>query len=182
MMIMTDLSNRTILMVVAPLNFRDEELFVPKEFFEKNGAKVVIASEKRGTVNGMLGGTASADLSVSEVNSGDYDAVIFVGGSGVDSHRLYENSSYLKVAMDADSAGRIVGAICLGPMILAGAGLLSGRKASVFMSGAPYIEEKGATHTGASVTRDGRIITAAGTHSIDEFEEAIADALKRTIT
>ena len=111
MMIMTDLSNRTILMVIAPSGFRDEELFVPEEFFEKNGAEVVIASDRKGTARGMLGRTASVDLSVSEVDISDYDAVVFVGGSGVESHKLYENEAYLKLAADADSSGKVIGAI-----------------------------------------------------------------------
>ena len=37
-----------ILMVTAPKNFRDEELFIPKEKFENAGHEVVIASNKVG--------------------------------------------------------------------------------------------------------------------------------------
>ena len=108
---MIDLSNKTILMVIAPSDFRDEELFVPKDFFEKNGAEVVIASENKRTAKGMLGRTASVDLSVSDVDTSDYDAIIFVGGSGVESHKLYENEAYLKLAADASSSGKVIGAI-----------------------------------------------------------------------
>jgi len=174
MMIMTDLSNRTILMVIAPSGFRDEELFVPEEFFEKNGAEVVIASDRKGTARGMLGRTASVDLSVSEVDISDYDAVVFVGGSGVESHKLYENEAYLKLAADADSSG---GAICLGPMVPASAGILSGKDATVFESGISFITGKGANYTGAGVTRDGRIVTGEGPHAAEEFARAVAGEL-----
>lgn len=174
---MKNLSNKTILMVIAPSNFRDEELFVPKGLFEKNGATVVIASKNTGTAKGMLGGTASVDISVSAVDVNDYDAVVFIGGSGVDSHRLYEDQGYLKLAADADAAGKIIGAICLGPMIPAGAGLLSGRNVTVFISGVSYIEEKGANYTGAPVTMDGGIITAEGPNAAEEFAQMITEAL-----
>ncbi|HDJ37986.1 MAG TPA: hypothetical protein ENF24_02190 [Methanosarcinales archaeon] len=177
MMIMTDLSNRTILMVIAPSGFRDEELFVPEEFFEKNGAEVVIASDRKGTARGMLGGTASVDLSVSEVDISDYDAVVFVGGSGVESHKLYENEAYLKLAADADSSGKVIGAICLGPMVPAGAGILSGKNATIFESGTSYITRKGANYTGAGVTRDGRIVTGEGPAMAEEFARTVAGAL-----
>ena len=174
---MADLSNKTILMVIAPSDFRDEELFVPKDFFEKNGAEVVIASEKKGTAKGMLGGTVSVDLSVSEVDISDYDAVVFVGGSGVESHKLYEDGAYLKLAADADSSGKVIGAICLGPMVPAGAGILSGKDATVFESGTSYITGKGANYTGAGVTRDGRIVTGEGPHAAEEFARMVAEAL-----
>ena len=174
---MADLSNKTILMVIAPSDFRDEELFVPKDFFEKSGAEVVIASEKKGTARGMLGRTASVDLSASEVDISDYDAVVFVGGSGVESHKLYENEAYLKLAADADSSGKVIGAICLGPMVPAGAGILSGKNATVFESGTSYITGKGANYTGAEVTMDGRIITGEGPHAAEEFARTVAEVL-----
>ncbi len=174
---MTDLSNKTILMVIAPSDFRDEELFVPKEFFEKTGAEVVIASENKGIAKGMLGGTAPVDLSVSEVDINDYDAVVFVGGSGVESHKLYENDAYLKLAADADSSGKVIGAICLGPMVPAAAGVLSGKNATVFETGASYITGKGANYTGAEVTRTGRIVTGEGPNAVEEFARAVAEAL-----
>ena len=174
---MIDLSNKTILMVIAPSDFRDEELFVPKDFFEKNGAEVVIASDKKGTAKGMLGGTAPVDLSVSEVVISDYDAVVFVGGTGVDAHKLYEDEAYLKLATDADSSGKVIGAICLGPMVPASAGILSGKDATVFESGISHITVKGANYTGAEVTRDGRIVTGEGPHAAEEFARMVAGAL-----
>jgi len=174
---MIDLSNKTILMVIAPSDFRDEELFVPKEFFEENGAEVVIASDRKGTARGMLGRTAPVDLSVSNVVISDYDAVVFVGGTGVESHKLYENEAYLKLATDASSSGKVIGAICLGPMVPAAAGILSGKNATVFESGAAYITGKGANYTGAEVTRDGRIITGEGPHAAEEFARTVAGAL-----
>ncbi|HDN64706.1 MAG TPA: DJ-1 family protein [Methanosarcinales archaeon] len=174
---MIDMSNKTILMVIAPSDFRDEELFVPKEFFEKNGAEVVIASEKKGTANGMLGGTASIDLSISDADTSDYDAVVFVGGTGIESHKLYENEIYLKLATDAENSKKIIGAICLGPMVPAGAGVLSGKNATVSESGTSYITGKGARYTGAEVTRDGRIITGVGPHAAEEFARTVSKAL-----
>jgi protease I len=172
------MTDKTILMVVAPFNFRDEELFVPKEFFEKNGIKVVVASKEEGIANGMLGGSINVDVRVSDADASDYDAVVFVGGSGVDSQMLYDDPGYLKLAKDTDDAGKLVCAICLGPMIPANAGLLSGRNATVFISGVSYIEEKGANYTGAPVTRDGRIITAEGPNAAKEFAETITKALE----
>ncbi len=175
---MTDLTDKTILMVVAPLNFRDEELFIPKEFFEKNGINVVSASRDVGIAIGMFGGSINVDIRVSDAVASDYDAVVFVGGSGVDSQMLYDDPGYLKLANDANDADKLVCAICLGPMIPANAGLLSGRSVTVFSSGVSYIEEKGAKYTGAPVTRDGRMITGEGPDAAEEFAKTIVKALE----
>ena len=175
---MTNLTDKTILMVVAPLNFRDEELFVPKEFFEKTGINVVIASRDAGVATGMLGGSINVDIRVSDADASNYDAVVFVGGSGIDSQVLYEDPGYLKLAKGANDADKLVCAICLGSMIPANAGLLSGRNATVFISGVSYIEERGAKYTGAPVTRDGRIITGEGPGAAEEFAETIVKALE----
>ena len=105
---MTDLTDKTILMVVAPLNFRDEELFVPKEFFEKKGINVIVASRDGGVATGMLGGSINVDIRVSDADASNYDAVVFVGGSGIDSQVLYEDPGYLKLAKDANDADKLV--------------------------------------------------------------------------
>lgn len=73
-----------ILMVTAPNNFRDEELFIPKEKFENAGHEVVIASNKVGVCKGTLGGEISSDMLLKDVNVDDFQAVVFVGGTGSD--------------------------------------------------------------------------------------------------
>ncbi len=62
-------------------------------------------------------------------------------------------------------------------MVPAGAGIMSGKNATVFESGRSYIIGKGANYTGAEVTRDGRIITGEGPHAAEEFARTVAGAL-----
>ena len=71
------------LMIIAPERFRDEELFVTKEELEKAGHKTVIASICKGICPGSRGGFATATLTLAEVQTEDYDAVVFVGGAAV---------------------------------------------------------------------------------------------------
>ena len=71
-----------ILFIVAPENFRDEELFVPQEIFEKQDITTTVASREAGTCHGKLGGEAEAVIGLNQVNVEDFDAVIFVGGPG----------------------------------------------------------------------------------------------------
>ncbi|MBK9942349.1 MAG: DJ-1/PfpI family protein [Kouleothrix sp.] len=59
--------------------------------------------------------------------------------------------------MDRDR--KEVAAICLAPVILANAGILKGRKATVAGTEATTLERQGAQHTGPGVTVDGNLVT-----------------------
>ena len=97
--------SKKILMIIAPRNYRDEELQHPKEVFEQNGYEVIIASKGVNEANGSLGGTTSVNIDISEVNASDYDVVIFVGGSG--SSIYFNDKAAHKIVKDAVSAGNV---------------------------------------------------------------------------
>jgi protease I len=169
-------NEKKILMVIAPSNFRDEELFNTKEELEKAGFSVSIASRSPGEIQGMLGGKATAETALSEVNPAEYAGVVFVGGSGASAY--FGDATAQELAKKAHSLGRVVAAICIAPSILANAGLLEGKKATAFPSERANLEEKGAAFTGEPVTIDGRIITASGPQAAREFGRAIAKAME----
>ena len=62
-----------ILMIIARRDFRDEELFQPRQIFLKQGAQVRVASSSMKEAQGMLIADAKPDK---------FDAIIFVGGVG----------------------------------------------------------------------------------------------------
>ncbi len=168
-------SKGKILMVIAPDKFRDEELLVPKRIFEQNGYKVVVASRERKECVGMLGTRVIPDITIDQINPDDYIAVILVGGIGARSYFSDRQlQSLLQVFYKQD---KIVAAICLAPVVLANAGLLEGKRATVWQSEARTISEKGARYTGEAVTQDGRIVTAAGPFAAEQFAMQILKEL-----
>lgn len=169
-------SGKKVLMVIAPGNFRDEELFLTKTALEESGIKVSVASRSKGVFTGSKGGKAEAMLAISEAVAVDYDAIVFVGGSGASTY--FDDNSALSLARSAYSAGKIVAAICIAPSILANAGLLKGKKATSFPSEEGNLKAKGAVYTRKPVEVDGRIVTANGPESSREFGKAIAGLLK----
>jgi len=170
-----DLAGKKVLMIIAPKNFRDEELLRPKEILEKAKANVTIASKGVKTAKGMLGSSVSVDLDLSQVNVKDYDAIVFVGGTGAEVY--FNDSKALKIAKEAYEQDKVVAAICIAPSILANAGILEGKQATAFPSEASNLEANGARYTGEAVTIDGRIITAKGPEAASQFGNAIAKAL-----
>ena len=143
-----------ILMVTAPKNFRDEELFIPKEKFENAGHEVVIASNKVGVCKGTLGGEISSDMLLKDVNVDDFQAVVFVGGTGSDV--FFNDENALKIAREADKKGKVLSAICIAPMVLANAGVLTGKKATVWSGESENLKSKSVIYTGESVTVEDR--------------------------
>jgi len=172
---MPDLSGKNVLMIVAPVNFRDEELLTPRKILEGAKANVTIASKGVKIARGMLGANVDVDIELSQVDVAEYDAVVFVGGTGAEVY--FNDSTALKIAKDAYDQGKVVAAICIAPSILANAGILEGRSATAFPSEAGNLEEKGANYTGELVTVDGKIITGKGPEAASQFGRTIAENL-----
>jgi len=168
-----------VLLIIAP-NFRDEELFDTKDVLEQAGLTTVIASKTAGTKKGMLGGTAEAEIAISKVNVANYKAIVFIGGSG--SSVYFNDATALKIAKEAASKNKVTAAICIAPVILANAGILQGKKATVWddeeNTYSSKIEEKGAIYTDKDVEKDGNIITANGPEAAKKFGNAIVSALR----
>jgi protease I len=167
---------KRVLFIVAQENFRDEELFRTKEALDNAGAQTEIASSQKGTLSGALGGKAEAELSLDEVNTVEFDAIVFVGGSG--SSVYFNDKTAQQIAKDAFSQGKVLAAICIAPSILANAGLLEGRRATCFQTEAENLKEKGVIFTGKDVETDGKIVTASGPEAAAKFGNAIAEAME----
>lgn len=166
---------KPVLMIIAPVNFRDEELFDTREEIEKAGLTTVIASAHKGECQGAGGKTAIAEISLEEVNPVDYEAVVFVGGFGTQVY--FKNQTVLEIAKSFAKEGKLTSAICIAPVILGKAGLLANKKATVYETEAETLQALGADYTGSSVTKDGIFITGNGPSSSREFGQKIADTL-----
>jgi len=164
-----------ILMIIPPERFRDEELFVTKEELEKLEHKITITSTKIGICRGSRGGIAHSECDINELDIDKYDAVLFVGGGG--SKLLFENKIALQIAREMNTKGKIVAAICLAPVLLANAGVLLNKRATVAGTEAKTIEKKGAQYEGPGVTVDGNIVTANAPKQSKLFGQTIGKLL-----
>lgn len=162
-------------MIVASQMFRDEEYDQPKNVLEKAGYQIVTASSQLGTATGRFGLTAKVDIVLDDVKVDDYAAVLFIGGPG--SHGYYEDPKAHRIVKDAIDQGKLLGAICAAPGILAHAGVLKGKKATVHDGDIDALKEGGAIYTGKGVEIDGKIITATGPSTAKAWGEEIIKAL-----
>ena len=162
-------------MIIAFQMFRDEEYDQPKQILEKAGFQVVTASSQLGTASGKFGMTAKVDVLLEDVKVDDYAAVLFIGGPG--SHGYYDDPMAHALAQEAIKQEKLLGAICAAPGILAYAGVLKGKKATVHEGDIAALKQGGAIYTGNGVEIDGNIITATGPSTARDWGEAIVKAL-----
>lgn len=161
-----------IVMIIAPMNFRDEEYFEPKRILENSGHTVTTASKMTGTINGSRGGTAQASLLLQDVHWRKFDAVVFVGGPG--SYQYDLDTDAHTIAQDFYANHKLTTAICHAPIILAQAGVLSDKKATVHDGDIDELKKLGVAYVAQNVVVDGRIITANGPAAATDFGKTIA--------
>jgi protease I len=174
---------KKIAIIIAPKGYQDIEFGTPYKYFKDKGAVIDVYSTKKGIAAGAFGGTFNVEHTLNELNVNNYNAIVFIGGPGTPIIRNDSNS--VKVAKDAIASEKILAAICWSPTILAKAGVLKGKNATVWYGPDPelgmltseYLEEQGARYTGQDVTIDGNIITANGPPAAQKYAEAVWNKL-----
>ncbi len=169
---------KKILMVIAQKGFRDEEFAVPRKVFLDNGFKVVVASDSMEEATGKYGAKVMPDAEISGVDFTGFDAVVVVGGPGALNY-LGNNKAVHKGLSDSCVKGGVVAAICISPVVLAKAGVLQGRKATVFPDGEAISELKRgkAEYIDRDVVADGNIVTGRDYQASENFAVKIAELL-----
>ncbi len=169
---------KIVLMVIAWRDFRDEEYRIPRQILEKAGYQVEVVSTQTGMATGMLGLKVGVEKNLNDVKSQNFDGLILVGGSGTTS--LYENERLHLLVQEFVRQKKPVGAICLAPVILAKAGVLQGKKATVYVSAAEVLRQSGVIYSAEEVVTDGLIVTANGPSAAKNFATAFLHLLQRT--
>jgi len=170
-----DLSGKTVLAIIPPTDFNDMEFSAVVDGLRSRGATVMVGCSRSGGAVGMYGKSVGPDVLLSDVRVSDYDCIVFIGGAGATVY--FDDPLAHSIASEAAAAGKVVAAICVSPVTLARAGVLQGRRATVFPDYAAELENAGAMYTGEDVTVDGRIITANGPGAAEKFMWKIAEAL-----
>lgn len=163
------------LIIIAKQGFQDGELKGTRDGLLEKKYQITIASTEVGPCTGKFGSTEQANIALRNAKVSDYDLIAYIGGPGA--HSLAENEDAKRIARDTVAAGKILGAICIAPTILAKAGLLTGKRATVWDRDgeqSKLFASIGAVYTGEPVTIDGKIITGNGPEAAVEFGRKLA--------
>jgi len=169
----------TVLLIIAPSGFNDDVYAKVRAAFGAARYTVVVASRSLDPATGDYGLLeVQPDLALADVDVADYDAVVFVGGRGATVY--WDDPQAHRIARQAVEQGKVVAAVTTAPVILARAGVLEGRRATVYDPAVhcPALEAGGAICTGERVQRDGRIVTARLEQAAEQFAETVVEALE----
>lgn len=166
----------SILIILPATNFSETEYLSVKTVLANSGFNTFTASDANGLCVGQNGLKVKADVSFFNMHENNFIAIIFIGGPGV--KKYWINPALHSIANKFQIKNKIIGAICSSPVILAKAGLLSGREATCFESDKQELEKEGVTYKNLPIVISKNIITANGPSSAYNFAEKFVEKIK----
>lgn len=157
--------------------FEDLELLYPILRLREEGTTVDVAGSKADkTYKGKNGYPADSDISFSDVNPEDYDALLIPGGFAPDKLRRYPE--VLKFVQHFDREKKVIGHICHAGWVLASADVLKGVKVTSTPAIKDDLTNAGADWVNQEVVVDGHIISSRKPGDLPAYMIAIIEALK----
>ncbi len=163
--------------VFAENMYQELELWYPVLRFKEAGAQVtVVGPEKGATYTSKHGYPVTSDAAASDVKGGDFDAVIVPGGYAPDYMRT--KPDMLRIVREANSAGRIVAAICHAGWVLASADVVRGKRLTCVPNIKDDMIHAGANYVDEEAVQDGNLITSRRPGDLPAFCRTIIAALE----
>lgn len=156
--------------------FEDIEALGPVDVLRRGGIEVKTVSISNSLmVESAHGVQVKADLLFADADLSDADLLLIPGGmpgaKNIDEHEGVRRA----VTRQAES-GKLVGAICAGPMVLGHLGLLRGKRATCYPGFEGELE--GADYTAEQFTVDGNIVTGKGPGATLDYAYALLGLFK----
>jgi 4-methyl-5(b-hydroxyethyl)-thiazole monophosphate biosynthesis len=153
--------------------FEEIEATTTIDVLRRGGINVTTAGLQGTIVRGARGVKLIADMKMDDVNFDKYDGMILVGGDPG-----WKNLSMSKRIMDAvrkyHGSKKTLAAICAAPCILAKAGVLADKRATVY----PGLERDIPRPRSDKVVADGHIITSQGPGTAVDFALKIVEMVE----
>ena len=171
-----NLKGLKVLFLVAPKGFQAEELEKPRRVLEAAGAEVVVATTAAGGAKAQ-DGTAIDAVPIVELRPTDFAGAVVVGGPGAPD--LWENGIAHKFFRMTTHDGKPVGGVSLGVGLLAKAGLLEGKSATIWVTPEALrtLKDGGARYEKKPVVVAGGVVSADGPSSAESFGNIFSELL-----
>ena len=117
------------------------------------------------------------DLSFKEVKPGDYDGLIIPGGRAPEYIRTHTELE--PIVRHFFEKGKLVAAICHGPLVLTAYGLVKGRRLTAYGVLKADIESAGGVYLDQEVVVDGNLVTSRAWPDLPAFMREFIKLLKK---
>jgi len=156
-------------LVILADNFEEIEAFTVIDVLRRAGIDVTVAGLVSTVVVGAHGVRTIADKRLGEINTDKFDAMVLPGGPA---YKAFLNSqAVINLLKDFDKKKKFIGAICASPSVLAKAGILDERIATIY----PGMEGDIKKPRNEKVVIDGHIITSRSPGTAIEFSLKLAE-------
>jgi 4-methyl-5(b-hydroxyethyl)-thiazole monophosphate biosynthesis len=167
--------DKTILVLLAQ-GCEELEAVTVIDLLRRANLDVVTAGLDPEVVVASRGVRLMPDCTLDEALHRAYDMVVLPGGlPGADN--LANDARVMALVKRMAKEGRFTCAICAAPVVLAKAGILSGKRATSYPGCLDALGLVDVTYTGEAVTRDGNVITSRGPGTAMDFGLALIEAL-----
>ncbi|MEO0071333.1 MAG: DJ-1/PfpI family protein [candidate division WOR-3 bacterium] len=157
--------------------FRDDEFQTVTMALEKAGFNVVVTAAETTVVKGIDGLLVRPQRLLRDISPQGFVGLVLINGPGAAVY--WDDKELHKICQEFVSAERVVAAIGTSPIILAKAGVLSGKKATAFPDRRTItiLKENGCQYRFGPVVRDGNILTANRSENCFAFVRALIKML-----
>jgi 4-methyl-5(b-hydroxyethyl)-thiazole monophosphate biosynthesis len=145
--------------VIFADGFEEVEAMAIVDVLRRAEIEVIIAGLHEGPVSSARNVKVLPDTEIDLIRAEDFDMLVLPGGQP-GSDNLNADERVINLIRDFNGSGKLTGAICAAPYVLASAGILAGKHATAYPSfrdklGKALYEEK-------TVVEDGNVITSRG--------------------
>lgn len=168
-------------MILATDGFEQSELEQPKQRLEEAGFETAVVSPNDGEIKGWdqtdWGQPVKVDLTISQVDANDFDALLLPGGQ-INPDKLRMEDGAVQLVRDFCQAGKPVAAICHGPWLLVEADVLDNKTVTGWPSIRTDLRNAGANVVDREVAIDGNLITSRKPDDIPAFSDELIKTLQ----
>ncbi len=176
------------ILVIAADQFNDQETTEMARCWRGWGADVEVAGPGRSLIGETEGPAGNADKApaptltvdhlLEDVDPARYDLVYIAGGEGIPQLLAEHRPQLARIVDAAARSGRLVAAICHGPLALTASSIVKGRRMTANgETNVRALKEAGAAYVDQVVVIDGRLITGQWPH-LETFAVTVGEKLQ----
>lgn len=138
------------------------ELFTPVDYLRRLGISVdIVSTEESLDLKTSQGVGFRTDLTFDQIVADDYFGLYIPGGTD-GAYSMRDNKKVINLIQNFNKEGKIIAAICAGPVVLNKAGILTDKKATSFPAMKEEMDKTGTYIDDKIVVTDGNITTGRG--------------------
>ena len=167
--------------VIFTQGFEEIEGFTIIDILRRAEIPTDIIGTTKEEIRGAHNITIIPDKPLQEITSESYDAIILPGGSP-GYQNLADNDQLISIIKEMHTQKKTLGAICAAPYVLAKAGILKGKQATIYPGMEEEIKKGNGIYVDDLVVTDNKIITSKGPATSMLFALTLVELFTDTTT